>query len=208
MLSLEGVGCKQYRVVVGGVVPEMRCPDPGCQGTRLRGHGWYRRFLGGKREPLRRVQCPRCGVSHALLPEDLCAYRDATLGAVEAALAAGSPSAGARVAGQAGSSGVRRVRGWLHSEGSRWAEKLKALLPAAEGPWWRRVQAVMGDASGWLLRLRRWLWSSWGSFFAGLSGLYRHGWPERQSRGASPNLGSCPTEGAAAKLRGGLRDGP
>jgi hypothetical protein len=120
------------------------------------------------------------------LPEDLCTYRDASLGAVEAALDAGRPSAAARVAEQAGRRGVRRVRGWLRSAGAPWTEKLKALLPATEGRWWQRVQEVVGAAPGWLLRLRRWLWSSWASFLGGVSGLYRHGRPERRPPPPSP----------------------
>jgi len=34
----------------------------------------------GERQRLRRVRCPRCRVSHAVLPEDVCAYRDLTFG--------------------------------------------------------------------------------------------------------------------------------
>jgi hypothetical protein len=54
----------------------------------------------------RRVRCPRCKVSHAVLPEDVCVYRDLTFEAVEAGLAAEGPSAGAEVSGQSGSPGV------------------------------------------------------------------------------------------------------
>ncbi len=39
MVSLEGVGCKQYREQMdSGAIPAMSCPDPECQGM-LRGHG-------------------------------------------------------------------------------------------------------------------------------------------------------------------------
>lgn len=130
MLSLVGVGCKEYRERVGGrtvELPAVSCPDPQCQGTRLRGHGWYQRYIDGKQEPLRRVRCPRCRVSHALLPEDLCAYRDATLGAVELALAAGGPSAGAHAAQQGGRQGVRRVRRWLRSAEGHFAASLQRI---------------------------------------------------------------------------------
>lgn len=100
MVSLEGLDCKQYRERVEGAVPEISCPDPECHQTRLRGHGWYHRYLGGMRQPLRRLRCPRCRVSHALLPEDLCAYRDVSLEAVEAALAAGRQAPARRPAGR------------------------------------------------------------------------------------------------------------
>lgn len=209
MLSLEGVGCKEYRELVGGeVVPEVSCPDPECQGTRLRGHGWSQRYVGGKHEPLRRVRCPRCRVSHVLLPEDLCAYRDATLGAVELALAASGPSAGAQAAQQGGSQGVRRVRRWLRSAEGRFAASLQALLAPAVGPWWRRAQQVVGEAAGWLTRLRHFVWSRWRCFVGGVSGLYRHGRPGAATAGRSPHLGNCPAGGLVAKLLWGLRDGP
>ncbi len=177
MVSLPGVSCKEYPERVGQDIPSVSCPDPACQGARLHGHGSYRRRLAGVLQPLRRVQCPRCGVSHALFPEDLCAYRDATLGAVEAALSAGSPSAGAKAAEQTDPQGVRRVRRWLRSGGEAWASWVVALLPAAEGRWWERAQAVFGAAAGWLKRLRHFLWSRYGCFLGGVHGLYRHGRP-------------------------------
>jgi len=187
MLSVAGIGCKQYREQMdSGAVPELSCPNPECAGARLRGHGWYQRYLGGERRSLRRVRCARCGVSHAVLPEDVCAYRDLTLGSVEAGVAAGSPHAGAEASGQDGSSGVRRVRGWLRSAEEPFAAKLQGLLGPVSCPWWRGAQEVVGKAAGWLTRLRHWLWSSWSYFLGGLSGLFRHGRPPRRSRGASP----------------------
>jgi hypothetical protein len=187
MVSVAGWGCKQYREQMdGGVVPEMRCPDPECQGTLLRGHGWYKRYLGGERQSLRRVRCPCCRVSHAVLPEDVCAYRDLTFGAVETGLSAEGPSAGAEVSGQDGASGVRRVRGWLRSAQTPFAAKLQGLLGPVPGPWWRGAQAVVGEATGWLTRLRHFLWSGCRYFLGGLSGLYRHGRPAGRSPVASP----------------------
>ena len=187
MVSVEGVGCKQYREQMdSGALPELVCPDPECQGAPLRGHGWYRRYLAGERQPLRRVRCPRCRVSHAVLPEDVCAYRDLTFGAVEAGLAAKGPSAGAEVSGQVGSAGVRRVRGWLRSAQAPSAAKLQGLLGPVAGPWWRGAQSVVGEAAGWLTRLRHWLWSGFRYFLGGLSGLFRHGRPAARSPEASP----------------------
>jgi hypothetical protein len=46
-------------------VPDLSCPDPKCGEARLRGHGWYKRYLGGERQAFRRVRCSRCKVSHA-----------------------------------------------------------------------------------------------------------------------------------------------
>lgn len=187
MLSVAGLGCKQYREQMdSGAVPELICPDAECRGARLRGHGSYKRYLEGELQAIRRVRCSRCKVSHAVLPEDVCAYRDLRLGSVEAALAAGTPSAGAEVSGQDGSPGVRRVRGWLRSGEEPFAAKLQGLLGPVPGPWWRGAQEVVGQGAGWLTRLRHFLWSSWRCFLGGVSGLFRHGRPTWRSQGASP----------------------
>lgn len=187
MLSVAGLGCKQYREQMdSGAVPELICPDPECRGARLRGHGRYKRYLGGALQAIRRVRCTRCKVSHAVLPEDVCAYRDLKLGSVETALAAGAPSAGAEASGQDGRVGVRRVRGWLRSAQEPFAAKLQGLLGPVPGPWWRGAQEVVGQGEGWLTRLRHWLWSSWRCFLGGVSGLFRHGRPPCRSRGSSP----------------------
>ena len=178
MVSLKGVSCKEYAQWMK-VVPEVSCPDPRCLGARLQGHGTYRRRLGGELQSLRRLRCPRCVVSHAVFPEDLCAYRDATLGAVEAALCAGAPSAGAKAAEQGDPQGVRRVRRWLRSAQGAWQSRLLALLPAGDPSpwWWVRARAVFGARPGWLIRLRHDLWSRFRCLLGGVLGLYRHGRP-------------------------------
>lgn len=187
MVSVGGIGCKQYREQMdSGAVPALSCPAPECQGSSLRGHGWYRRYLGGVRQWLRRVRCPLCRVSHAVLPEDVCAYRDLTFGAVEAGLEAERPGAGAEVSGQSGGAGVRRVRGWLRSAREPFAAKLQGLLGAVAGPWWRGAQVVVGRAPGWLTRLRHFLWSGFRYFLGGVSGLYRHGRPSARPPETSP----------------------
>jgi hypothetical protein len=188
MLAVEGLSCKVYWEVVG--LLEVSCPSRGCEGVLLRGHGVYRRYVDGEYFRIRRLRCRRCRVSHALLPDDLCAYRDTRLGEVEAALEAGSPSLGAEAAGQTGSRGVRRVRRWLRAAEGRLGESIKALLPAAAGSWWQHAQAAVGEAAGWLCRLRHWLWSSASCFLGGLSGLYRQGRPVRRSPRVSPQLGN------------------
>ncbi|MFL5512141.1 MAG: hypothetical protein ACJ8CN_06845 [Gemmatimonadales bacterium] len=109
-----------------------------------------------------------------------------TFGAVEAGLVAERPGAGAAVSGQSGGAGVRRVRGWLRSAREPFATKLQGLLGAVSGPWWRAAQAVVGQAPGWLTRLRRFLWSSFRYFFGGVSGLYRHGRPSARPPETSP----------------------
>lgn len=187
MLSLPGVDRKTYpeRFGRGLPLPQVGCPDPACSG-QLRGHGWYRRFVDGILAAIRRLRCNRCGVTHAVLPEDICAYRDATLPALEAAMEAGvGPSAGAKAAGQRGAAGVRRVRRWMRSLEGRRVAQVVALLPAVAGSFLERVRAMVGPAPGALIRLRHWLWSTYTYFLGGLTGLFRHGRPSLAIRGAS-----------------------
>lgn len=197
MLCLPGLGRKDYWERLGGdqPLPELACPDPSCEGWLLRGHGWYQRYLGGIHVEIRRLRCPHCEVTHALLPEDVVAYHDQTLMDLEAVLEAeGGPSAGAQAADQKGCAGVRRVRRWNSALRGRWvATQLLALLPAVEGTWWERVRATVGPAPGALIRLRHWLWSTWRYFFSGLTGLYRHGRPRAPDRGYSTDIGSSST---------------
>ena len=190
MLCLRGFDCKTYwdRFAPGLPLPEIACPS--CEGQLLRGHGWYRRYLDGELVPIRRVRCGRCGVTHAVLPEDVCAYHDLTLWMLERALETeGGPTAVARATGQAGDVGVRRARRWQHRERASWNAELLALLPPTAGRWWERVGAVVGPEPGALIRLRRWLWSTWRCFFSGLTGLFRRGQPRTPFRRDSTDLG-------------------
>ena len=178
MLSIAGVGCNEYVAVIGrnGSVPEVTCPTPGCQGRLQRGHGFYKRYVDGELSELRRLICRACGVTNALLPEDLCAYRDATLRAVEAAADAGpGPAARARAAGETGHEAKRRVRRWGLERKSRWVVLLVAFLPAGPEHWLERVRAVVGSGSGALVRLRHWLWSHYTVFLGGPCGVFRLG---------------------------------
>ena len=189
MLSVSGVACNEYARVIGrnGSVPAVSCPAPGCQGRLQRGHGFYRRYVDGVLRELRRMICPACGVTNALLPEDLCAYRDATLTAVEAAADTGpGPAVRARAAGETGHEAKRRVRRWGLEPESRWVVLLVALLPAGPQHWLERVRAVVGPGSGALVRLRRWLWERYTVFLGGPCGLFRLGRP-RGRPGAAPH---------------------
>jgi len=189
MLSVAGVRCNEYACVVGrsGSVPSVACPTPGCQGRRQRGHGFYKRYVNGVQRELRRLICSTCGVTNALLPEDLCAYRDATLTAVEAAADAGpGPAARARAAGETGHEARRRVRRWGLGCASRWVVRLVALLPAGPESWLDRVRAVVGAGSGVLVRLRQWLWERYAVFLGGPCGLFPHGRPGGRP-GAAPH---------------------
>ncbi len=110
----------------------------------------------------------------------MCAYRDATLDAVEAALLAGpGPWAGAHAANQGGDPGIRRVRRW-HRGLEAVAAFLLALLPAVPGLWFERVRfAEEGPA---LTRVTI-TWEPTGdatpeerAFFAGMRASMTMGW--------------------------------
>jgi hypothetical protein len=178
MLCLPGLGCKEYweRITSDSPVPELDCPS--CH-RPLRGHGWYPRYVGGQRVLIRRLRCAGCGVSHALLPEDLCAYQDLTLTSLEQARQRDGPTAAALAAGCEGA--VRRARRWR--DGRLWQELL-ALLPVA-GDVWQRVVTRVGPEPGMLVRLRHWLWSHLAYLLGGPCGLFRHGRPGSLRRRAS-----------------------
>ena len=193
MVFVAGVDSKGYwSVFVLGMALAVRleCPEPGCAGV-LRGHGWHRRYLARVLVWLRRVRCPVCRVTHVILPEDVCAWLDLTLVALERIVGAGvGPTAGARAAGLAGMEGVRRVRRWRRVLGRGLVNQVVALLPAGPGSWWERAVAVVGPAPGVLVRLRSWLWTAYRLLLTGLAGLLRGGRPSWCVRGLSPDLGS------------------
>ncbi len=178
MLCLPGLGCKDYweRMRPGSPIPEIECPT--CP-VRLKGHGWYARYFRGELVDIRRLRCVGCGVTHALLPEDLCAYQDLTLPALEQAKQRDGPTAAARAAGWDGA--VRRARRWR--SGRLWRELL-ALLPVAGGVW-ERIAALVGPEPGMLVRLRHWMWSQLAYLLGGPCGLFRHGRPPGVRRHAS-----------------------
>ncbi len=196
MLSVPGVDHHNYaeRMLGDGPAPQVTCPDRGCAGRLLVAHATYERYLGGALFTVLRVRCPGCGVTHAALPEDVCAYRDALLPAVEAALQAieahHRPIDGARAAGEQGPGATRRVRRWHRGLDARIASVIVALLPAAPGAWLERARSALGEGAGALVRLRHWLWSRYALFFGGPAGLYRHGRPRHAVRRLSTDLGS------------------
>ncbi len=181
MLSMPGLGCKEYEEKAGRgcPVPKVPCPGAGCGGRVQQGHGFYYRFVGGFLFLVRRLICVVCGVTNALLPEDICAYQEVTLAAVEAAVdAKAGPSAGAKAAGVTGAEAKRQVRRW-RVKSSQWVDQILALLPSdAKSPsWLARVRAVVGDGPGALLRLRWWLWTDKAVYLGGPCGLFHRGRP-------------------------------
>jgi hypothetical protein len=180
MLFLAGLDGKSYWTRLSQGIPGVSCPDAECRGVQLRAHGWYPRYLGGQRVAFRRLRCPRCGVTHALLPADVCAYQDLTLPVVERAVVEtrAGPTAAARAVGMDAAAAVRRVRRWLASP--VW-EQLRQLLPAA-GELGQRIVAVLGAGAEKLLRLRAWLWSQRGLLLGGPTGLFRRGRPAERLR--------------------------
>ena len=181
MLFLEGVGNKDYLSAVGAKgsrLPELRCPLPGC-GERLAGHGGYGRYIGGRLQWVRRGICPKCHVSHAIVAEDLVAYRDLTLGELEVIWEATGAASAARALSQSGEVALRRVRSEYRRLRGPIQAQIQALLPALGD----RAQ-LYATARGFLLQLRVRLWSVLGLFFSGLTGLWRHGRPPHLGRGA------------------------
>ena len=178
MLCLPGLGCKEYWEWMSRGSPMPAIPCPSCPGL-LKGHGGYERYFENQRVRIRRLRCAGCGVTHALLPEDLCAYQDLTLLALEQAQRREGPSAAARAAGCDGA--VRRARRW---RGSRLWRELLALLPVS-GPAFERIAALVGPQPGMLVRLRHWMWSHLAYWLGGPCGLFRHGRPRRRRRRAS-----------------------
>lgn len=175
MLSLPGVDRKHYQAWFQGPFPRPRCPC--CRHSRLRPHGSYWRYVDGRRWRIRRGRCsdPDCGVTHAIVPEDLCAYRDLTLDALASVLSARGPSAGAREGvGEGDRASVRRARRWrLEASGERARQSAHVVASVGVGPWWQRVLEVFGSLVVW----RRWLWSETRYFATGLLGLFRRGRP-------------------------------
>jgi hypothetical protein len=160
----------------------------------LRGHGCHWRFIDGVLTALRRVRCFLCNKTHVVLPADLCAYRDAKLPDVEAALSEQSsgPAAAAATAGQraaVGSSAVRRVRRWFLGFDTLFGQRVCGMLPAAQGTWLERARQVVGSHPGALIRLRSWLWEKHRVLFLGPTGLRRNGLARDGSRRASTDLG-------------------
>jgi len=191
MLSVPGVGRKEYGEKLGraGTVPSVPCPDAGCKGQEQDGHGFYQRYVDGVLFEVRQLICALCGVSNAVLPDDLCAYRDISLLAVEAAADAWpGPAAGARAAGISGTEAKRRVRRLQLTAGSLWVSQIVALLAAGPALWMAVVRAVVGEGCGALVRLRSWLWSRYGVYLGGPCGLFRLGRPGGRP-GAATHIG-------------------
>ena len=185
MLFLKGVGYKDYPRAAGAKgsgLPAVPCPV--CW-QRLEGHGGYRRYVGGQLAWIRRGFCVRCQVSHAIVAEDLVAYRDLTLGALEIIWEASGPSAASGALGQSGPAAGRRIRAASRRVQERIRGQVLSMLPALEGQGLGDLARVFGSTLGILVRLRAWLWSSLSLFFSGLTGLWRHGRPPHLVRAAT-----------------------
>lgn len=171
MVFLEGIGVEEYLDLE--TVGELSCPV--CR-AKLHGHGGYFRYLGGSLCWVFRVLCPPCGVTHVVLPGNVCAYRDMTLEMVEEIVEAGSPSEGKRHLDPPPVDGRRVVRRVLRA----FEQQMRAvvgMLPPTPGSGLDKLRTVLGPQPGVLIRLRRWLLLTWGEWFSGLCGLWRHGRP-------------------------------
>jgi hypothetical protein len=182
MVCVTGVGIKEYFEGPRSWMAALRCPDPDCEQSPVEGHGGYRRYVGGVLRRIQRVRCVRCGVTHGVLPEEVCAYRDLTLSALERIWDASSPSAASRQVGEVSARMVRRMRRVLHRLRRRVSVEVRGWLPAVRNSGLRGLRQIFGSAPGVLLRLRRRLWSGQGLWFSGLCGLWRHGRPPHLDR--------------------------
>ena len=176
MLFLDGVGVEAFvSMVASGALPSLRCPFPTCN-RKLQGHGGYFRYLAGCLQRVVRVRCPPCGVTHVVLPGNVCAYRDMTLETLETVVEAGSPSEGERHLDPPPVDGRRGARRVLRS----FDQQMRAVvgsLPPAPGSGLDKLRKIFGSQPGVLVRLRRWLLQTCGLWFSGLCGLWRHGRP-------------------------------
>ncbi len=157
-----------------GAFPEcLRCPS--CPSSDLRPHGGYRRYVDGRRMWIRRGLCPHCGVTHAILPEDVCAYRDLALDTLASVLTAAGPSEAARALGDASPENVRRIRRWRRSAVGERTLQAERVLPStgSVSTWWERTLEAYGDLVSWRHRQ----WAQTGYFVTPLLGLFRHGRP-------------------------------
>ena len=178
MICTPGLDCASYwQTLSSGSTPKIPCPS--CEHRHLRGHGWYERRIDGQTVRLRRLRCPRCRETHALLPEDLCAYRDLKLDAVEHTLE-GTGDCTPKEHRQGGAD-------WIEGR----CRDLFFILPATAHSLLDRVRVIVGTADGSLVRLRHWLWRRFAFFFSGLAGLFRRGQPHHHFRRSSTHFGAC-----------------
>lgn len=185
MLCVSGVGIKEYFSGSRDWLSTLRCPDPGCFRSRFWRHGSYVRYLGGVLRRILRVRCSGCGVTHGVVPEQVCAYRDLTLDCLEQIWDQVGPSSGARevfAAEASWSAAVCRMRRLLHRVRDRVWPSLRGFLPALIEPGLAGLRELFGSSPGVLVRLRHWLLSSHGLWFSGLCGLWRHGRPRHSDR--------------------------
>ena len=182
MVCVTGVGFKEYFEGPMSWLATLRCPDPECEQSRVEGHGSYRRYVGGVLRRIQRVRCLRCGVTHGVVPEELCAYRDLTLSALEVIWDASSPSAASRRMGEVSDRMMRRMRCVLCRLRRKVSMEVHGWLPAVREPGLEGLRQIFGVEPGVLLRLRRWLGSAQGLWFSGLCGLWRHGRPPHLDR--------------------------
>jgi len=171
MLSLTGIDRKSYAEWFEGFPTDLLCPC--CDHSHLAPHGSYLRYVDDHRMRIRRGRCPWCEVTHAILPEDVCAYRDLTLEDLASVLSARGPTEAAHQLGDASEAGVRRARRLRQAALAERARQAERVLPAAPdpAPWWQRALEAYGSLLSW----RRWLWRQTGYFVTGLLGLFRQG---------------------------------
>ena len=114
-------------------------------------------------------------MTHAILPVDLCAYKDLALDVVATVLTARGPTEAAARLGVSGEVWIRRVRRWRRQARESRARQAERVLPelTAPAPWWERALETYGSLSRWRLRE----WRATHHFATVLLGLFRRGRP-------------------------------
>jgi transposase-like protein len=123
----------------GVAVPRPRCPA--CQ-RRLIFWWWYERFVrsgGCHRIWVRRVKCPACEVTHALLPAFLLRRRLDPVDAIGVGLAR-------MIAGGVGARPVAEALGVPHGTARSWRRRHRARAPALAAGFAALVVALGGGA--------------------------------------------------------------
>ena len=126
-------------------------------------------------------------MTHAILPEDVCAYRDLPLSTLSSALTAEGPACAAQSLGNGDGDAdpvlVRRIRRWRREAFGPRARLTERVLPTPGSPssWWERALAGYGDLVAW----RHQQWAQTGYFVTPLLGLFRHGRPPSEVAGIS-----------------------
>ncbi len=115
-------------------------------------------------------------MTHAILPADLCAYKDLSLDVLATVLTARGPTEAAERLGVSDDEAwIRKIRRWRRQAREARARQAERVLPdlSAPAPWWERALVTYGSLSRWRLCE----WRTTHHFATVLLGLFRRGRP-------------------------------